>query len=56
MAANMPQMGGGASRGRPGQQQLSSLVYNHLMTNPVQPTGWQSTVNIATRLATVLNM
>lgn len=56
MAANMPQMGGGAAMRRPAQQQLSTLIYNQLMTNPVQPNGWQSSVNIATRLGTVMNM
>lgn len=56
MAANMPQMGPAPAMRRPAQQQLSTLIYNHLMANPVQPSGWQSAVNIATRLGTVMNM
>ncbi|RYP69411.1 hypothetical protein DL770_008248 [Monosporascus sp. CRB-9-2] len=57
MAANMPpQMGGRPPLGRPAQQQLSRVIYDNLMANNVQATGWQSTVNIAQRLTTLMQM
>ncbi|KAI1504244.1 hypothetical protein F5X99DRAFT_55051 [Biscogniauxia marginata] len=57
MAANMPQMGAGAAmRNRPQHQQLSHIVFNHIMANPVQSTGWQVQVPNNLRVSNTMNL
>ncbi|ORY70067.1 uncharacterized protein BCR38DRAFT_98988 [Pseudomassariella vexata] len=58
MAASMAQMGGGAQmRPRPPQQQLSQVIFNTMVSNPMQFNGgWQSQVNPQTRLGNAMNL
>ncbi|OTA61991.1 hypothetical protein K449DRAFT_434324 [Hypoxylon sp. EC38] len=57
MAANMPQMGGGAPvRQRPPHQQLSQLVYTQMMTHAGQTNGWQDQVQTNLRVSNAMNL
>ncbi|KAI0023180.1 hypothetical protein F4780DRAFT_100643 [Xylariomycetidae sp. FL0641] len=57
MAANMPQMGGGQMRPpRPHQQQLSQLIYQQLVSHPIQTNGWQNQVPIQNRVGNTMNL
>ncbi|KAH9883897.1 hypothetical protein F4778DRAFT_800612 [Xylariomycetidae sp. FL2044] len=58
MATNMPQMaaGGPVPRGRPQNNQLSNIVYQNIMQNPVQPHGWQSQTAMNLRVRNAMNL
>ncbi|KAI1206546.1 uncharacterized protein F4807DRAFT_224100 [Annulohypoxylon truncatum] len=59
MAANMPQMAGGAVRPRPPHQQLSHLVYTQMMAQQQQPNhngGWQDQVQANMRVSNAMNL
>ncbi|KAI0378750.1 hypothetical protein F5Y04DRAFT_144838 [Hypomontagnella monticulosa] len=58
MAANMPQMGGGAPvRQRPPHQQLSQLIYTQMMQHAAQTNGgWQDQVQTNLRVSNTMNL
>ncbi|KAI0481019.1 hypothetical protein GGR56DRAFT_301276 [Xylariaceae sp. FL0804] len=57
MAANMPQMGGGAALpGRPPNTQLSQLVYTQLVSKTLPQSGWQSQVAINLRVRDLMTV
>ncbi|KAK6850293.1 hypothetical protein PG995_014126 [Apiospora arundinis] len=56
MAANMPQMGAGGPRNRPGTQQLSAAVYRTMVQNPIHTQGWQNSVHLNIRVGNAMNL
>ena len=56
MAANIPQMAPPGNRLRPPQNQITTVVYNHIMTHTIQTSGWQTTVSVPSRMGNAVNM